>query len=192
MTAISDTDDPGTVVRVDYLLFCILAFVVMTAAIVSQERWFLQFVHVISGVMWTGFDLFEGFVIGPLLRNAAPPLRREIIIRLAPRTLFLLPTLSIINPTTGWYLAGHLGFLGLQWPDFGWVAAALALVAAMTINGLGYLLPTNLRVCLELRKPKPDLVKIGRMTSYFYVAIAAQGTMQILTIIIMARFVSGI
>ena len=192
MTAIADTDDLGPVVRFDYLAFCILAFAVMTAAIVSHERWFLQFVHVISGVMWTGFDLFEGFVIGPLLRNVAPPLRREIVIRLAPRTLFLLPTLSIINPTTGWYLAGHLGFLDLQWPDFGWVAAALVLVVAMTINGLGYLLPTNLRVCLELRKSKPDLAKIARMTSYFYVAIAAQGAMQVLTIIIMARFASGI
>jgi hypothetical protein len=70
--------------------------------------------------------------------------RREIIVRLVPRTLFLMPTLSIITGTTGWFLAKDLGLLDVPWPQFGWVAAALALVVLMTIQGLGYLLPTNL------------------------------------------------
>jgi hypothetical protein len=62
----------------------------------------------------------------------------------------------------------------------------------MTIQGTGYLLPTNLRVCLELRKPSPDGDKIGRMMKSFFFAVACQGTMQVMTIVIMARFVSGI
>ena len=71
-------------------------------------------------------------------------------------------------------------------------AAALTLVTLMTIQGTGYLLPTNLRVCLELRKPAPDGDKIGRMMRSFFFAVACQGTMQVITIVIMARFVSGI
>jgi hypothetical protein len=47
-------------------------------------------------------------------------------------------------------------------------------------------------VCLQLRRPNPDIDKISRMMRNFFYAVAAQGTMQVLTIIIMARFVSGL
>jgi hypothetical protein len=191
MTAIADTA-PGPIVRWDYLGYCALALVVMTVAIASHDRWFLNFVHVISGVLWTGIDLFMGFVMGPILRRVAPQVRREIIIRLVPKTLFLMPTLSIITGTAGWFLARDLGFLDVAWPQFAWVAAALALVVAMTILGVGYLLPTNLRVCIELRRPDPDFARISAMMRRFFLAVAVQGTMQVLTIVIMARFVSGL
>jgi uncharacterized membrane protein len=166
----------------------------MTAAIMSHDRWFLNFVHVICGVLWTGIDLFMGFVVGPILRRVEMPVRREIIIRLVPKTLFLMPTLSIITGTSGWFLAQQLGFFDLPWPQFGWVAAALVLVVLMTVQGTFYLLPTNLLVCLQLRRPDPDpdVEKISRMMRNFFYAVAAQGTMQVLTIIIMARFVSGL
>ena len=85
-----------------------------------------------------------------------------------------------------------MGFTVLPWPQYGWVAAALALVILMSIMGLGYLLPTNLRVCLELRKPNADSDKINRMMRSFFFVVACQGTMQVLTIVIMAKFVSGI
>jgi len=68
----------------------------------------------------------------------------------------------------------------------------LTLVVLMTIQGIGYLLPTNLRVCMQLRGPNPDFDKISRMMRSFFLAVALQGTMQVLTIIIMARFVSGL
>jgi uncharacterized membrane protein len=185
-------EDPPAVIRWPYVGYALVAIGVMIAAIVSDERWFLNFVHVMCGVLWTGIDLFMGFIVGPILRRIDVAARREVIVRLVPRTLFLMPTLAIITGTSGWYLAKDLGFLELPWPEFGWVAAALALVALMTIQGTGYLLPTNLRVCLELRKSNPDGGKIGRLMRSFFVAVAAQGTMQVVTIVIMARFVSGI
>ena len=183
---------PPTVIRWQYLGYAVLAILVMIAAITSHDRWLLNFVHVICGVMWTGIDLFMGFIVGPILRRVDLAARREVIVRLVPRTLFLMPTLAIITGTSGWYLAKDLGFLDLAWPQFGWVAAALALVTLMTIQGTGYLLPTNLRVCLELRKPKADTEKISRMMRAFFFAVACQGAMQVLTIVIMARFVAGI
>lgn len=191
MTAIADTT-PGPIVRWHYLGYSALALAVMMAAIASHERWFLNFVHVISGVLWTGIDLFMGFVMGPILRHVAPSARREIIIRLVPKTLFLMPTLSIVTGTAGWFLAKDLGFLDVAWPQFAWVAAALTLVVAMSVLGVGYLLPTNLRVCMELRRPAPDFARIGGMMRRFFMAVAVQGTMQVLTIVIMARFVSGL
>jgi len=180
------------VVRWPYVGLSLLAIGVMIAAIVSHDRWFLNFVHVICGVMWTGIDLFMGFIVGPILKRIDITARREVIVRLVPKTLFLMPTLAIITGTSGWYLAKQLGYFDLAWPDFGWVAAALTLVTLMTIQGTGYLLPTNLLVCLELRKPNPDTEKISRMMRSFFFAVACQGTMQVLTIVIMAKFVSGI
>ena len=191
MTTIA-AEAPPTVIRWPYLGYAFIAIGVMIAAIMSHDRWFLNFVHVICGVMWTGIDLFMGFIVGPILRRIDITARREVIVRLVPKTLFLMPTLAIITGTTGWYLAKDLGLLDLAWPQFGWVAAALALVTLMTIQGTGYLLPTNLRVCLELRKPNPDTEKISRMMRSFFFAVACQGTMQVLTIVIMAKFVSGI
>ena len=191
MTTIT-AEAPPSVIRWPYLGYALVAVGVMIVAITSHDRWFLNFMHVICGVMWTGIDLFMGFIVGPILRRIDVTARREVIIRLVPKTLFLMPTLAIITGTTGWYLAKDLGLLDMAWPQYGWVAAALTLVTLMTIQGTGYLLPTNLRVCLELRKPNPDTDKIGRMMRSFFFAVACQGTMQVLTIVIMARFVSGI
>ncbi len=62
--AIADSA-PGQVIRWHYFGYSAFALAVMTAAIMSHDRWFLNFVHVICGVLWTGIDLFMGFVVGP-------------------------------------------------------------------------------------------------------------------------------
>jgi uncharacterized membrane protein len=149
-------------------------------------------VHVFTGLMWTGIDLFMGFILGPILRRVDHSVRREVTLRLVPRTLFLMPTLAIITGTSGWYQAEARGFTELPWPQYAWVAAALALVVAMTVQGMGYLLPTNLRVCFELQKAAPDFAKIGRLMRNFFLAVAAQGVMQMTIVVIMARFATGI
>src|SRR5258708_10989386 len=171
MTTIT-AEAPPSVIRWSYLGYALLAIAVMIVAIASHDRWFLNFVHVICGVMWTGIDLFMGFIVGPILKRIDVTARREVIVRLVPKTLFLMPTLAIITGTSGWYLSKDLGLLDLAWPQFGWVAAALTLVTLMTIQGTGYLLPTNLRVCLELRKPNPDSDQISRMMRSFFFAVA--------------------
>ena len=90
-------DAPSRIIRWHYLYYVGLALVVMVAAIASHDRWFLNFVHVMCGVLWTGIDLFMGFIVGPILRRVPLAARREVITRLVPRTLFLMPTLSIIT-----------------------------------------------------------------------------------------------
>ena len=191
MTTIA-AEAPERIIRWHYLWYAALALVVMVFAIVSGNRWFLNFVHVLCGVMWTGIDLFMGFIVGPILRHVPLAARREVIIRLVPKTLFLMPTLSIITGTTGWFLAKQLGFLDLGWPEYGWVVAALVLVTLMAVQGTGYLLPTNLWVCFQLQKPNPDHEKVGRIMRNYFWAVASQGAMQVVTLIIMARFVAGI
>jgi len=191
MTTIAASETPS-LIRLHYLWYVAAALAVMIAAIVAKNLWFLNWVHVFAGLMWTGIDLFMGFVLGPILRQVDISVRRAIILRLVPRTLFLMPTLAAITGTTGWYLAQARGFTEMPWPEYGWVAAALALVVVMAIQGLGYILPTNLRVCFELQKPAPDFAKIGALMKNFFLAVAAQGVMQMTIIVIMARFATGI
>jgi len=183
---------PANLVRWHYLWFVAAAFAAMVVVIASHRPWPLNFLHVFSGLLWTGIDLFMGFVIGPILRAVDLPARKTVLLRLTPRTLFLMPALAVITGTTGWYLAVDMGFSTLPWPQYAWVAMALALVALMTVLGTGYLLPTNLRVCLELQKDSPDNALLARLTNRYFLAIALQGIMQIATIIIMARFATGI
>jgi len=178
--------------RWPYLAWALLALAVMVAAIRIDNFWFLNFIHVSSSVLWTGIDLFMGFVLGPILRRADLAVRRDVVGQLTPRTLFLMPTISIIAGTTGWFLAVRLGYTAMPWPQFAWVAAALALVTLMTIQGLGFLTPVNVLVCLELQRDKPDLAKISRWMSWYFYAVALQGTMQVAIIIVMTRFRAGL
>jgi hypothetical protein len=192
MTTAAISAPAPSIIRWHYLWYVAIALAVMVAAIASGSRFFLNFVHVFCGLLWTGIDLFMGFMLGPILRQVSLATRRDIAIRLTPRTLFLMPTLAAITGTTGWYLVVMLGFNELPWPQYGWVAAALFLITLMTIQGFALLLPANVRVCLELMKERPDLETISRRFRFYVVMTGTQGAMQVLMIIIMARFVSGI
>jgi hypothetical protein len=191
MTVIAAETTEG-LIRWRYLPWALAAIVAMIAVIVGGNIWLLDFVHVFSSLLWTGVDLFMGFVLGPILRRVDLSVRREIVRRLTPRTLFLMPTVSIISGTTGWFLAVQLGYTALDWPAYGWVAAALILVTLMTIQGLGFLTPVNVYVCLQLQKPKPDMNKISSWMRWYFYAVAFQGLMQVAIIVVMTRFRAGI
>jgi hypothetical protein len=185
-------ENPRNLIRWHYLWYAIAALAIMVIAIGIHDLWLLNFVHVFSSLLWTGIDLFMGFVLGPILRRVDVSLRREIMRQLTPRTLFLMPTVSIIAGTTGWFLAVQLGYTALGWPEYGWVAAALVLVTLMTILGLGFLTPVNVFVCLELQKVKPDIVQISGLMRWYFYAVAGQGVMQVAIIIVMTRFRAGL
>jgi hypothetical protein len=191
MTVVAAETSQG-LIRWRYLPWALAAIVAMIAIIVAGGIWLLDFVHVFSSLLWTGVDLFMGFVLGPILRRVDLSVRREIVRRLTPRTLFLMPTVSIISGTTGWFLAVQLGYAALDWPAYGWVAAALILVTLMTIQGLGFLTPVNVFVCLQLQKPEPDMRKISTWMRWYFYAVALQGLMQVAIIVVMTRFRAGI
>src|SRR3954462_10009593 len=177
MTTLTATE-PQSLIRLHYLWYVAVAFAVMIAAILSRSLWFLNGVHVFSSLLWTGIDLYMGFVLGPILRRLDISVRRQIVRQLTPRTLFLMPTVSIVAGTTGWFLAVQLGYTAFGWPEYGWVAAALLLVTLMTILGLGFLTPVNVFVCFELQKVSPDLTKICAWMRWYFYAVATQGVMQ--------------
>ncbi len=178
--------------RVGYIAAAAVALAAMLAAILGSSLWLLDFVHVMSGALWTGIDLFMGFVVGPVLRKVSLDTRRAMIAGIIPRTLILMPTLSAITSTSGWFLAARMGFLDLGYPQFWWVIAALLIVSVLTVQGLGYLLPMNLKLYFEIQKAAPDPAKLGRWMRTYVRVVAVQGAMQVAIIVVMARLATGL
>jgi protein-S-isoprenylcysteine O-methyltransferase Ste14 len=67
-----------------YLAWSLAALAAIIAAIVAGNLWLLDFVHVLASLLWTGIDLFMGFVLGPILRRVRLPVRREIMLEQFP------------------------------------------------------------------------------------------------------------
>jgi hypothetical protein len=183
--------DAAPLIDLRYLAASAVALVVMVAAINAPSIWLLNFIHILFGLLWTGIDLFMGFVLGPIMRRLSLDARRQIITRLMPRMLYLMPTLSIVTGTTGWYLAERMGLTSPGYALFPWVVAAVVIVTVLTIQGIGILLPTNLLVFLELRKAAPNADRISRWMRIYVTTVALQGLMQIAIIIVMARLRMG-
>jgi hypothetical protein len=192
--ATSSNERRGALAFVEFrhLWWVAAAFAAMFAAMASDSLWFLNFVHVMAGVLWTGIDLFMGFVVGPIQRRLDLAARRALVTRLMPVMLFLMPTLATITGWAGTTLASRLGFYDLPYPEKLWVIAALGVLAVLTIQGFAILLPTSIRVCIEIAKDEPDLDMIStRMRRYVRIT-GVQGLMQVAMIVIMAKFVTGI
>jgi len=178
--------------RPKYLIWASLAVAAMIAAIISENIALLNFIHVMFGVLWTGIDLFMGFVLGPILRRLPADSRRAIVMALVPRTLILMPVLSAVTATSGWFLARQMGFLDLAYPEFLWVAGSLAIIVVLTVQGLGILLPTNLLIYFEVQKPQMDDAKVARWMHRYVFVVASQGVMQVAIMVIMSRFATGL
>lgn len=179
-------------IRMRNLIWALFAIGVMVVVIVLRDFRLVNFVHVMAGVLWTGTDLFMGFVLGPIMRRIDPQSRRSIILRLMPKMVFYMPTLAIITPTAGFYLASMMGYMNVGYPQYWWMIAVYAILAVLAIQGLGILLPTNLRVYFEMRKERPDGEKIQRLMKNYIRTAAIQGAMQVGIIFVMAHLATGI
>ena len=73
------SESPEGIIRWHYLWYVAAVLAMMVAAIVIQNVWLLNFVHVFSSLLWTGIDLFMGFVLGPILRRVDISVRRGIM-----------------------------------------------------------------------------------------------------------------
>ena len=168
-----------------------LAFpLVMLAAIAQHNLYLLNWIHVLTGALWTGADLFMGFILGPVLRSLDLRSRTTVISDLVPRTLLYFPMVSLTAGTAGWFLADWFGFTASASPMYHLVVIALVLVAVMTLLGLGFLLPNSLRIWAELRRADPDRERIVHINRINIRLAATQGVLQVAIILVMARFVS--
>ena len=164
--------------------------IVMIAALLRPDLYLLNWIHVLCGALWTGADLFMGFVLGPVLRALDVRSRTAVISYLVPRTLLYFPMVSLTAGTTGWFLAGRLGFTNPENPLHHLVVVALVLVTIMTVLGLGVMLPNNLRIWTELRRAEPDRDRIVRINRVNIRLAGVQGLLQVAIFLAMAHFIA--
>ncbi len=88
--------------------------IVLVTALATNSQYLLDYVHVISGGTWTGFDIYMGVVMSRILRLLEIPARVEIAKRLTPITFFILPSLAATAITAGIYLAQSEGKFDLS------------------------------------------------------------------------------
>ncbi len=158
--------------------------VVLILALSAKSFFLLQYVHVITGGTWTGFDLFMGVVMSRIMRSLDVPGRVEIAKRLTPTTFFILPSLAAVSITSGIYLAQESGKLDLSSP---WILAAGVVVLILTAQGFGVFMPNGVRIFIELAKVNPDTAKIARLNMRNIRLSGSQAIFQVIVILIMAH-----
>ena len=151
----------------------------------------LNYVHIMTGALWTGIDLFMGFVLGPVLGGMEPKDRANVFRRLVPKMTFLMPVLAAVTITSGIELTQWLGyaspsnlFASLANP---WILAAVVIVAILTVQGFGLLLPNEIRVFKQLLSDTPDIEKISRLGMRNAKLGGVQGIFQLAIIFVMAN-----
>ncbi len=161
----------------------------LVLALLLNQFVLLDYVHVMSGALWTGIDIFMGLVIGPILGRMTGPARADFVQRLVPTMLFLMPTLASVTITAGIYLALMAGIFNLNY-----LAIQLAGVFVLILAGQGFgiFLPNELRIVLELRKEHPDFPKIGRLGLLNARLAGVQAVFQVALIFVMANLAAGL
>jgi hypothetical protein len=175
------------VVPVWGLPFVAVALAGLVAAVASNSMWPLDFFHVVGGGLWTGIDLFVGFIVGPILGRLPVAARTAFSARFMPKMVLLMPTLVISTLVAGWQLARYEGTILTSYSHHGWVVASLVVVGVMAVIAIGILEPANLAVLFELRKPAPNGELIGRLMRRFIYTAGITGALQVATLIIMTR-----
>ena len=194
MTAVAHDAPPARpdfeIVPKKALPFVALVLIGVVVAIARNATWGLTFVHVVGGGLWTGIDLFVGFVVGPIIGRMSIPARIEFSTRFMPKMLLIIPTVVTMTLAAGFQLARHDGFLDTSNPRHAWVVASFCVVGVMAVIALAYLEPANIAVLFELKKPQPDGLVIERLMKRFVYTAGITGAMQIATLFIMTRLAS--
>lgn len=172
-------------------IWIVIPISALILAIVTANLLLLNYVHVFTSILWTGTDIFMAFLLGPILRNVSLSTRKEVISWLMPKMVFYMPTVASVTTTAGYFLASKMGLITLESPVVYWIITVLIIVTVMLIQGLGILLPTNIRVYHELRKKEPNMTKIQKLMCRYVKVVATQALLQFVIIFIMANFATG-
>lgn len=165
------------------LVIALLPIAALVVALQLKQIVYLNYVHVITGVVWTGFDIFMGVVFVAVMRLVDPHSKVEIAKRLVPTMMFIMPSVASVATTAGYFLAERLGIFNPLQPLF---LASGVLVVILFIQGLGIFLPNEVRSFLEIIKKNPDTDKIVRLTSINMKLGGIQAIFQVALIFVMA------
>lgn len=169
-----------------WVLLFPLAFI---AAMLTHSLVLLYYSHVMSAILWTGTDIFMGLLLGPILQKLPVEARRPVLTSLFPKVFWVLPISAITTGTAGWFLAHRMGDIipGHPWPLP--IIFAAVIVTLLTVQGFGFLLPTNYKIYRMMQSgtpPTPEQAQLlkRRMAAY-RIGVTIQALAQFAIIIVM-------
>ena len=162
--------------------------VALVVTIARNSGYGLDFFHVFAGALWISTDLLMGFIIGPTIRRLDIPARMVFSKGLMTKMMLVMPTAVICTLASGWQLTRVDGLFTTPYsPQHGGILAALIVVALLAVIAYTFLEPANIVVLMELRKPEPNGLLIGRMMQRFLYTAGILGILQLSIIVIMVR-----
>jgi len=118
--------------------FAVAAVLVPVAALVAVtvagDLRLLNYVHVLTGGLWTGIDLFMGILLGPVLAGMDPKSRANFFARFTPKMTFLMPVLSLVTIVAGITLARRLGYFPNADPWLAIMTAAILIPVVLLVG----------------------------------------------------------
>ena len=179
---------PENIVTLYSLVTLFVPIVSLVLVLIFGNLLALNYLHVLTGGTWTGIDLFMGIVMGRILKGLEPQARTLVIKKLVPLMLFLMPALATVAITSGINLASRLGMLTFASPM---ILAAVVIVIILSVQGFGIIMPTEIRIFLELRKNDPNRDKIVKWGMRNVKLAGSQGVFQVALIFVMANLALG-
>jgi hypothetical protein len=161
----------------------VLPIAVLIFALMRGDLLPLNFVHIITGALWTGIDIFMGIALGPAIGGLDLAARASIFKRITPKMTFLMPVIAGVASTAGIILAQRMGIFSFSDPK---IIIALIIVTILTIQGFGFLLPSEISILKEPLSAKPDPERIGRLGMRNARLGGVQGLLQLVIIFVMA------
>ncbi len=143
----------------------------------------LDYVHVLLAAIWTGTDLFLGFIFYIVISGMDETLRYRIAVRLLPMTMFFIPGVSVIVPVAGYALAVREGIFTLD-PLF----ISILVISAILIL-LSYSIILTSSIFIYRHNDETNKSEISRRLGIISTAASIQLVLQIAIISLMAYIV---
>ncbi|MGP6220808.1 hypothetical protein [Caldiplasma sukawensis] len=165
----------------------IIPWLAFIAAIVIGNVVFLDYVHVLTGAIWTGSDIFLSIILGRVVKTLGSNQKVSIAKNLIPMTMFYIPSTSLLTPGAGLYLAmieNAFSSVSVQF-IYSLIALGVVLVAISFL----VILPSSYRILKADEKDSNDANKIIKNLGYITTFAGIQMILQIIMIGFMAVFV---
>lgn len=162
----------------------------LVAVLLMHSFLLLDYLHVGSGLAWTGMDLILGIFFSNVMRGLRNDQRARVAMRLTPVMLFFMPSITSVTVTAGVYLAIADGYFN---PVNDAIIIALAIVSVLFVIGLGVFLPNEVRIYMQLMKgPGGDMAKVIRLTMMNLRLSLVMVVLQLVVILMMAQLATGV
>lgn len=157
--------------------------------LMSGNLLLLDYIHVLTGAIWTGTDVFLGLIFSRVVKTLDNRTKYDISQRILPMTLYFIPSVTILTPMAGIFLAiKENAFKGLP---IGFIVSLFVIGIILVLISYIFILPASLKLKkLEEEKEGEEKyskssIQLNKLTMYG----AIQLLFQIIIIGFMAYFV---